>query len=74
MGEIAKRAAAEIRRTAQENDLSYQAEFDIVGVSRNCLYEWEHSYSEPTAKKLAGLALAGYDIYYILTGQRRGGA
>lgn len=71
MGEIAKRAAAEIRRTAHENGLSYADEFKITGVSRNCLYGWEHSYPEPTANKLKGLALAGYDIYYILTGERK---
>lgn len=71
MGEIGKRAAEAIRRTAKENETTIQFELDCIDVSREMLYSWERSKYEPTGKKLQGLALAGYDVHYILTGKER---
>ena len=71
MGEIGKRAADAIRRTAEKNGTSYAFELDCIGVSREMLYSWEHRKYEPTGKKLQGMAHAGYDVHYILTGKER---
>jgi hypothetical protein len=71
MAEIGRRAAEEIRQASYNNDTTLQFELDCIGVSREMLYCWEHKKWEPTGKKLAGMALAGYDIYYILTGERK---
>lgn len=71
MGEIGRRAAAEIRRTAAENDTSITFELECCGLYRELLHRWEKKPYEPTGEKLKGLALAGYDVHYILTGERK---
>ena len=71
MGEIGRRAAAEIRRTASENDTSYAVELLRIGVFREQLYQWEKDICDPTGKLLRGMALGGYDVRYILTGERK---
>lgn len=71
MGEIGRRAAAEIRRVAHENGTSYADEMDFIQMHRSQLWQWEHDVADPVAKPLSRMALAGYDIHYILTGERK---
>ena len=68
-GDIGRRAAEAIRRTANENGTSYGFELDCAGVSREQLYQWEHGKCDPTGILLQRMALAGYDVHYILTGK-----
>lgn len=71
MNGIGKRAAEAIRKTASEKDTSYAVELARAGVSREQLYQWEHGKCNPTGMLLQRMALAGYDVHYILTGKER---
>ena len=70
-GEIGKRAAEAIRQTAYNNDSDYEDELKRLNISRQMLYGWERNNFVPTGKTLQILALAGYDVHYILTGVRK---
>jgi transcriptional regulator with XRE-family HTH domain len=71
MGEIGRRAAAEIRRTAHELNSTYIFALNIIDVSAPMLWDWEHDKTEPSRNTLQRMAFAGYDIHYILTGERK---
>ncbi len=71
MGDIGKRAAAEIRRTAHEHNSAYIRELNLIEVSAPMLWDWEHDKTEPSRNTLQRMAFAGYDIHYILTGVRK---
>lgn len=73
MGIIGKRAAEAIRQTAIQNETSYIFELDCLEMKRETLYQWEHGISDPRAQTLANMALAGYDVLYILTGVKNNG-
>ena len=47
---------------------------DFFGVSRVTWGQCERGNATPSGDVLAGLALQGADVLYILTGQRQGGA
>ena len=68
--EIGKRAAAEIRRRAVEEDTTYSAQEVRVGLYPGSICRWESGIA-PAAMQLAALHSAGYDVGYILTGERR---
>lgn len=62
------------RRILEERErlgLSQQDAAKAVGVRREMWAKYEAG-SEPGAKVLAGMASAGADVQYILTGQRQG--
>ena len=62
------------RRIFEERErlgLSQQEAAKAVGVRREMWAKYEAG-SEPGAKVLAGMAAAGADVQYILTGQRQG--
>ncbi|RMX08379.1 helix-turn-helix domain-containing protein [Corticibacter populi] len=44
---------------------------EFAGAKRRTLIDWEKGVSSPTAVQLSGLARAGADVLYILTGDRR---
>lgn len=44
---------------------------EFAGAKRRTLIDWEKGVSSPTAVQLAGLARAGADVLFILTGHRR---
>jgi transcriptional regulator with XRE-family HTH domain len=46
---------------------------DLLGVDRKTIGRWESGETSPEAAQLQGLALAGWDVLYILTGERMGG-
>lgn len=72
-GEIGKRAAEAIRKKANDNDTSYAVELRRICISREQLYQWEHGKCDPTGKMLQQMALAGYDVVWILTGRASDG-
>lgn len=41
-----------------------------MGLGKNNSYAWANGVSAPSAKVLRKMALAGYDVMYILTGVR----
>ena len=47
---------------------------EAAGAKKRTLIDWEKGVSSPTAVQLAALVGIGVDVFYILTGQRMGGA
>ena len=43
-----------------------------MGLSGNLFYHWGAGECDPSSKALRAMALAGYDVMYILTGKRSG--
>lgn len=68
--EIARRAAAEIRARAIDRDTTYTAQRDLIGLEQSVFWRWEHGLGTPGAKFLQAMAREGYDVLYILTGER----
>lgn len=71
MGEIGKRTAEAIRKMAAENDTSISFELNCLKAEGSHLFAWEHDISDPRASTLATLARNGYDVIYILTGEKK---
>lgn len=69
MGIIGRRAAEYIRKTAIENETSFEFELNCLKIFRTTLWQWENDKSEPSGKCLKRMADAGYDVNYILTGK-----
>ena len=71
MDKIGKRAAeAILQKIGGSPNMEYKlAELEL---SRQSVYQWEIGKHTPSAKALARLAHAGYDVHYILTGEKHG--
>ena len=41
-----------------------------MGLGKNLFYGWSEGVCAPSARVLRAMALAGYDVMYILTGKR----
>lgn len=67
MDNIGKRAALAILGRVGNHDLGM--ELDRLELTRQCLYQWEVGKHAPGGKMLRKMALAGYDVIYILTGK-----
>lgn len=70
MENIGVRAAKEIlNRLDSEHEL-YDL-LDEIEMTRASLYQWQKKKHVPGGKVLRRMDLAGYDIHYILTGERK---
>lgn len=69
METIGQRAAKAIRDRAKESGKLLEEELLDVDVSRRVLCAWENYNRNPQAYFLQQMALAGYDVYWILTGR-----
>ena len=67
--EIGQRAAAEIRQRAADEDTSYREQEKRLGFESGRINNWEYG-AAPSAIALAAMYRAGYDVIYILTGER----
>lgn len=66
-------AAAIGNRAAELMDrrgVSPKKECIALGLSKNMYYSWRDGICAPSAKALRAMALRGYDVMYILTGNR----
>ena len=70
--QIGPRAAKEIRRMCKETGVSITEEMQRLGACRLNLYAYEHGKQDPCADTLRDMWLCGYDVIYILTGERSG--
>lgn len=70
---ISERAALEIIRRSRSEKKSLRYELDRIQVSERLCYRWLSVPGCPSSYFLREMALAGYDIDYILTGVRRKG-
>lgn len=68
---IARRAAEEVVRRANARNVSLRAEVECIGVLRPGFYKWERGRCAPSARVLSHMAGEGYDVIYILTGERK---
>ena len=71
MSEIGLRAAEAIRTMAKENETTSAFELDCLSITPSSLYQYQHCISAPSAVVLANMAKSGYDVLYILTGERK---
>lgn len=69
MENIGKRAAQAIRERAKQNGTKLEEESLKVYVSRKVMNDWEIQNRNPSAYFLQQMAFAGYDVFWILTGQ-----
>jgi hypothetical protein len=70
MNEIGVRAAKEVySRVNSEHDINEV--LDEAGLVLAQVWQWKQKKHIPGGKSLRKMALAGYDIHYILTGERK---
>ena len=67
---IGERAAQAIRERAKQNGKHVIETAEEVFVSKRVLWAWQTGYCDPRAYLLQEMAFAGYDIYWILTGEK----
>ena len=72
MESIGERAAKEIMRRVKYEKV--KPELDRINIPVECYYSWANGSRNPSAQGLKQLALAGYDVHYILTGERKDNA
>ena len=67
---IGRRAAEELLRIASEEDITLTEAYAEIETASSCFWRWQHGQSAPSAPTLARMARFGYDVLYILTGER----
>lgn len=70
METIGNRAYNEIVKRSGEKGIPKYKESLEMGITSTLLAKWRDGYN-PSAYYLQQMALAGYDVIYILTGERR---
>lgn len=65
---VGQRAAQAIRERFPNGT---KIQMEMLGLNAGCIYDWKNGRANPTSYALAQMALAGYDIYWILTGERK---
>ena len=70
MESIGQRAAKEIMRRVKYGNVNF--EMERMKIPLNNFYGWANGSRNPSANFLRQMALAGYDVYYILTGEKSG--
>jgi hypothetical protein len=68
---IGERAAQAIHERSADTGVSPAKIMESMGGNRKTLGDWEKRNRNPQAYWLQQMALAGYDTYWILTGQRQ---
>lgn len=69
METIGNRAYKEIEKRARKNGIKPSSEAAKLGIHSGILSIWKRN-GNPSAYFLQQMALAGYDVIYILTGER----
>jgi hypothetical protein len=70
MKEIGRRAAKEIYNR-QDSDHGIDELLDEIDLTRTSLWQYKTGKYVPSGVMLRRMALAGYDVLYILTGERK---
>lgn len=65
---IGERAVQAIREMAAKRNVTPAAECSRLGTNRKALNDWKQRGLNPSAYYLQQMALAGYDVNWILTG------
>lgn len=69
MDGVGERAAYAIRQHCAQNGIRISAEKKKLDINSCTLFHWEHGEHAPTSYFLRKMALAGYDVMWILTGE-----
>lgn len=69
--DIGYRAAKAIRERAKANRTSVLRECKRIDISNANIYNWEKFGKHPSTPVLQQLCFAGYDVIYILTGEKK---
>lgn len=69
MDGVGERAAYAIRQRCAQNGIRISAEKKKLDMNSCTLFHWEHGEHAPTSYFLRKMALAGYDVMWILTGE-----
>ena len=72
MKNIGRRCAEAILERVGQGEI--KKELYNLELTRQSLHQWEKGKYTPNAKVLRRMALAGYDVMYILTGERKNNA
>lgn len=67
---IGERAAYAVRVMAKQRNTTIDEECWRIGTTRKTLRDWQKRNLNPSAYFLQQMALAEYDIYWILTGEK----
>lgn len=67
---IGQRAVESIKDRAKQNGRSENLERISLDITESTFKGWRKGHCDPSAYYLQQLALNGYDVMYILTGQR----
>ena len=73
MDKIGIRAAHAIKTRARKNKSKLGVELRELHMSHAVLHKWGKGETDPSAFFLARMALAGYDVLWILTGEVKNG-
>ncbi len=65
---IGERAVQAIRDRTKKNQTTQELECAKLGISSRVFFGWEKQGINPSAYFLQQMALAGYDVIWILTG------
>ena len=68
---IGERAVEAIENSARENGRTIGEELILLGACFKTKGDWQYRGRNPQAYYLQQMALQGYDIYYILTGETK---
>lgn len=68
MDKIGRRAVAAIEEMAKKNGTKASKEYQKLDVTATVWHSWKWRNFSPSAYYLRQMALAGYDVTYILTG------
>ena len=69
---IGERAAKAIRERCKKNGTSLKEECEKLGFFSQCVERWETRGYAPSAYYLQKMYFAGFDVIYILTGEKDG--
>ena len=70
---IGQRAVKAIDKKAEEYGITAMLECAQMGIDMGTYRGWKNSRYEPSAFFLKQMALAGYDVFWILTGRKENG-
>lgn len=69
--EIAARAAEAVNEMIAARNSSVTEEMKRLGIDRRYFYHWQNLECCADAANLAKMAACGYDVIYILTGEKQ---
>lgn len=70
LGEIILSIGQKIKEEREKKALSQDALSKILPTSRKTIVNWEMDISAPDAKQLEIMYMQGFDVHYIITGNR----